>query len=127
MNISAAVLLGAFAYTLTNFVKSLRGGDVNGMVTQVAAWGIGLAVVFLGSAAHVTSGWKLLNGVRLNDLDFASKLMVGVLYSSLFGFGDQIISGFDNTRTSAKPPLVPPGLVARHGYRQDGTFVTDQT
>jgi hypothetical protein len=121
MNISAAVLLGALAFTLTDFVKSARGRDVNGVVTQVTAWAIGLIVVFLGSAAHVTSGWKVINGVRINDLDVWSKVIVGVLYSSLFGFGNQIVSAIDGTRSSAKPQIVPPPA-GRHVAQPDGMF-----
>lgn len=107
MNIGATVLIGSLIFVLTNLVKSARGGDTNAVVTQVAAFAIGVGVIFLASAASVTSNFAF-NGHLLNNLGWASKVFIGLLASSLFGAFNKVLGAIDNTRTSATPDLLPP-------------------
>lgn len=107
MNIATVLLIGALIYTLTGLYKMVEAKNWSGVRTQVAAFAIGLAVVFLASASEVVGTWDL-NGTPLNDMDFATKLFVGLLASSLFGAFNDLTAAIDQTRSSNKskePPL----------------------
>lgn len=108
MKFAEIALLGALIFTLTNFVKSVRGQEWNAALTQLTAFGVGIVVIFMGSAAHIT-GRLVINGQKLNDMDFWSKAFIGLLATSLFSVVDVTHAAFDGTRSSAKPNLLEPG------------------
>jgi hypothetical protein len=89
-----------------NLLKYLRSGDVNGIVTLGGAWLVGIAVVFLASAAKVTQGWDL-NGVALVDWDWATKVMIGVQATSLFAvLPFDFKKAFDKSDSAKTPQLL---------------------
>lgn len=101
MNIGAVVLIGALIYTLTNLFKAVKAKNTDVVITQLAAFAIGIVVIFLASASEIVGIWRL-NGVLLNNMDWASKLFVGLLASSIFGAFNDITAAIDGTRTSSK-------------------------
>lgn len=101
MNIGVALLIGALIYTLTNLYKAVEAKDWIAVRTQVVAFAIGIAVVFLASLSSVVGTFDL-NGVTINDMDWATKLFIGLLASSLFGAFNDLTAALDNTRTSDK-------------------------
>lgn len=107
MNIGAAVLIGALISTLLDLVRYAKAKDVNGVSTLLAGFAIGVAVIFLASASKVTSTYRF-NGIALDNLDWASKVFVGMLAVGLFAKVVDITKAIDSSRTSAKPFLVPP-------------------
>lgn len=99
MNIAAVVLIGSLVYTLTNLWKMLQAKSWDGVKNQVAAYVIGVGVVFLASAAAVTGSYDI-NGIALNNYDWQSKLVFGLLASSLFGAFNDLTAAVDQSRSS---------------------------
>lgn len=109
--VSVAGLL-ALIYIVVNFLKFLANagkdrGALSSAVTQALVWIAGILVIWLASAAKITQGLEVW-GTTLGQLDFPSILLGGLMAGSLASTGNQVLSAFDNSRTSAAPPLVPP-------------------
>lgn len=107
MNIGAAVLIGALISTLLDLIRYAKAKDANGVATLLAGFTTGVAVIFLASASKVTSTYRF-NGIALDNLDWASKVFIGMLATGLFAKVVDITKAIDSSRTSAKPFLVPP-------------------
>lgn len=101
MTIAAVVLIGSLVYTLTNCWKMVKSKNWDGLTNQLAAFVIGVGVVFLASAASVTGTYEI-NGTTLDAYDWQSKFIFGLLASSIFGAFNDITAAIDNTRSSAK-------------------------
>ena len=101
MEIAAVVLIGSLIYTLTNLWIMVKGKNWTGVQNQTAAFAIGVGVVFLASAASVTGTYQI-NGTTLDAYDWQSKIIFGLLASSLFGAFNDIAAAIDNTRSSSK-------------------------
>lgn len=99
MSVASVVLIGSLVYTLTNAWKMVQAKNWDGLKNQIAAYVVGVGVLFLASAASVTGSFEI-NGTSLNDYDWQSKLVFGLLASSLFGAFNDLTAAIDNTRTS---------------------------
>lgn len=112
MDFVPAVAMIALIVKLVDFARYLRAGDLNGVVTQLAAWTAG-AVGMLLMSKTVWATAVPVNGTPLNQLGVWSIVFAGVtLASSASAFND-IKSAIDNTDSAAVPTLLPPRL-ARH-------------
>lgn len=100
-----ATLIGALAYTLTNWAKRIRGGDWNGVVTQLAAWGAGIVAVLLVDAANIADAMPVY-GTTLGKLDAAGLVIVGLLLASPFGVIHDVKQALDQHGRSDEPNLV---------------------
>lgn len=105
-----AVILAAIALLaskLVEFAKYVRNGDVNGAVTLFIVWIVGVIVIFLASAAVVTQD-LILPGLSqpLVDMDFWSKVFLGMIATSFISFGYDVKKAVDGTDSAATPPLV---------------------
>ena len=108
---SVATLL-AFVFVLVNFVRNVlalrkaRDAEaINSVVTQMAAWGIGIAVVFVCAAAEVANNIAFF-GTALKDMDTFSKVIVGFALASGGSVVNDFFAARDNSRTSANPALI---------------------
>lgn len=106
MSIAAVALIGALIYKLVDFGKLVTSKNVNGVVTQLVAWVVGVGVVFLASAADVTNKFAF-NGVVLSDLDGGSKVFLGLLATSIFSAVYDLKSALDNDDSAKTAPLLP--------------------
>jgi hypothetical protein len=102
--IPIAVLL-ATVKKLVDFVRFLRAGDVNGVITQVAAWAAGFLVVALAAHTPWAAG-LVFGGFALSKLGVAAQLLVGVTVGSAASFGKDVVAAVDNSQSAAVPPLI---------------------
>jgi hypothetical protein len=101
MTVGILALIGGLTYTLTTFFKRLLPANLNGWQTQLMGFVVGEAVVFLAAAATITSSFQF-NGTALSDLDFWSKVLVGLLGTALFAVVPaDLMKSIDNTRSGA--------------------------
>lgn len=113
---TSVLALGSVIYMAVNFVKYLRAGDWNGVLTLLLAMVVGSLVVWLASAADVSEHLKIISdGPEIGDYDAGSIIFAGIALASTFSLVADLRSAFDNTDTANKPPLVPPAADARRG------------
>lgn len=103
--VAGAVLLAALIWAFVDFLKNLRAADWNATVTQLIVWASGVAGVFLIGATQFAKDTHI-NGQVLTDLDGASKLVVGLLFSSLASGAYQVKKAVDSSDSAKQPPLV---------------------
>lgn len=97
MQITVILLLIVLAKKVLDFIKYAANGDINGAVTQFVAWAVGVATVYLSSAANV------------QDLD--ADAWQRVLWGMYLGSGASVAT--DTIKAIAKAPLQPPLLQPR--------------
>lgn len=94
--------------SIINFIKFIRAKDTNGLVTQLSVWVAGVVVVLLAAetdwASTINVGDQLLG-----DLNFASKLFVGLTIASVAMFANDLRAAIDGGDSSRKPKLMHPG------------------
>lgn len=99
------LVLSSLVKKLTDFLKYALNADVNAIVTQIAAWLIGVAVAFVGAKSDW--GHQLaVNGINVADLNNWSLLLVGVNLASLAGVGWDVIKAVDSSNSAAVPNLL---------------------
>ena len=104
----SGALLGATVYMLVNFVKYLKAGDWNGVLTLLLAMLVGVFVVWLGGQADVTSHLKpVTDAGELGTYDAGSVVLVGIALASTFSVVKDFIAARDNTDSAQKPKLIP--------------------
>lgn len=96
--------LVALAWKLVDTVKSARSKDWNAVITQLAVWAAGVAVVWVGAATTWASGVEI-QGVLMSDFDWAEKVLFGASLLSIGSVGYDFKKAFDNTDTAKLPPL----------------------
>lgn len=100
MDIAPLALIGGLIYALTTFARRLLPANLNGWQAQLLSFAIGTGVVFLVSAAKVTSS-VAINGTALNDYDAYSKIVLGLLATGLFAVvPNDLMKAIDNNRNS---------------------------
>lgn len=107
MEIALLATLVALAWKLVDTVKALRAGDVNIVVTQLAVWGAGVLVVWLGSETRWGDSIDI-NGVALTHLNTAEIVLLGMCLLSAGSVLYDFKKAVDNTDSAAFPPLLPP-------------------
>jgi hypothetical protein len=113
MPIVPLALLGALVYAFINVLKYAQARQWGAVLTQVCTWAGGIAAVFLVSASKIGETIKFTTGTAtdrhsytLTTLDTMSKLVLGLLASSLFATAfNQFIKARDNNDTAATPSL----------------------
>ena len=103
----ATGLMALFVKQALDFVKHLRGGDWNAVITQVAAAVVGFLTVLL--FAHSQFGIATIPGldVPVKDLGVGEMAIAALTLFGIAGFVNDRQAAVDNTRTSATPPLLP--------------------
>src|SRR5262245_54373513 len=100
-------LLGAFGKKALDVLKYLSAKDWNAAATQVAAWAVGTATVFVASGANLFEN-TVLPGLdqTFADLNSWSKVLLGSSILSLLGvLGVDFVKAVDNTQSAAFPKL----------------------
>lgn len=100
------VALGTIVFSFVNFLKFVSGKQWNAALTQVIAWCAGIAGIFLMAETQFASGISV-GDTRLDVLDGASKLVLGLVATSLLSTVNEIKKAIDNTDSAATPPLLP--------------------
>lgn len=101
------LLVGAaMVAMLVDVIRSAKGGDWNGVITPVVAFGAGVLVAWLLRESDFGAGIKLGDtGKTVADINGASLVLVG------FAFGAFAAKGVDTISAIAKRPNTKPSLV----------------
>lgn len=100
------IVLGAFVKKAVDFVRGLRGKDMNVVLTQLFAWLTGIVVVWLAAHIDFASAVEVAN-VSLDQMSLWTQAALGVLLGSGASVFQDGLKAIDNTQSEAKPKLVP--------------------
>jgi hypothetical protein len=101
------VLLASLVMTVTNFVKYVRALDVNGIVTQVVVWTVGVGTTVLAAHSDLIGRWVITGtDLALNQTDGSTQLLIGLTVASVASQFREIQKAIDRFDTAAKPELV---------------------
>ena len=100
------LVLGAFVKKAVDFVRGLRGRDMNLVLTQLLAWVTGIVVVWLSAHVDFASAVEVSN-IQLDQMSLWAQAALGILLGSGASVGQDILKSVDNTQSEAKPKLVP--------------------
>lgn len=95
----------ALIWKVVDFAKLVRSKDVNGIVTQLAVWGAGVAVFFLLASTDFANGIRIGNMV-LGHLNGASVVLIGLSAGSTGSVLYDYKRAFDRSDTATMPSLV---------------------
>jgi hypothetical protein len=104
--LTAAVLFGAFVLKLVDFIKSAAARDANGLTTIVIGWLAGVGAVFVFSLTQWADEIRV-GDETLQDLSGASKIVLGLVATSVAGYFYDVKKALDRTDTASTPRLLP--------------------
>jgi hypothetical protein len=105
---TTATLVALALYTAQNLIRYLRARDANGTLGILLSWAGGLGVAEWLAHASVTSSLHFIDGApAIGVLDFGSLLLLGLALGSVPTAVADYLKARDNTRSSAKPALIP--------------------
>jgi hypothetical protein len=110
MDLGSLVLgvAGMIAITMkvTDFLKQVTNlpGSKRAVLTQLAAWAGATAVVFLYSASDFGPN-VVIGDVAVNDMAWASKVVLGLAIGSAGSAAVDFKKAVDNSDSAAVPPL----------------------
>lgn len=105
MEFVPVVAMAALTLKVIDFLRYLRAGDMNGVLTQLAAWIAGVLVVLLVAQTN----WS--DGIAIGDMNLAalgiwSQIFFGLSAGSGASFIKDTLKAVDNTNSAAIPILV---------------------
>lgn len=104
MGFTAAGGLVALVYSFTNFLRYLSSKQWRSVITQGIVWASGLGGVFLFSVTQWSADVSL-GGRSLQSLSSGSKIVVGLLFSSLASVFTDVKKAIDGSDSASVPPL----------------------
>lgn len=106
MEIVGFLALATLVIKIVGVIKAI-GKDTNYVVTQVATWVVGTAVLFLAAAAEVTQH-ILLPGfpTPLGSMDGVSVVLAGLVLGSSAAFAYDVKKARDNSDSATEPALL---------------------
>lgn len=107
MEFAPIVALGTLVYTFVIFLKNLSAQQWRPVLTQVIAWLAGIGGIFIMAATQFADGISV-GDATLAGLDFWSKLVVGLLATSLLSTLHEFKKAIDRTDTAAVPDWFEP-------------------
>ncbi len=106
MEFIPAVAMATLTLKIIDFLRYLRGGDINGMLTQLFAWLAGVLVVLLVAQTDWADGIAI-GDMSLATLGFWSLVFYGLSAGSGASAVKDFLKSVDNHNSSAIPVLVP--------------------
>ncbi len=94
--------LGTLVFTFVLFLKNLSAQQWRSAITQVVAWVAGIAGVFMMAATQFASGITI-GDTTIDRLSFWSKVVVGLLATSLLSTANEFKKAIDRSETAAAP------------------------
>lgn len=109
MEFAPTVAMVALIIKLIDFTRYAKSRDLNGVITQLCAWGAGVAVaVFVARTDWAPS--IVMGGKPLSQLNSWSLVFAGLFAGSTASVGkDVLYKSLDNHTTSAIAPLLRSG------------------
>lgn len=95
----------ALIWKIVDFAKACRVRDVDAIVTQLATWGAGVAVMYLLAATDF-AGQVMIGDARLDALNAASVALVGLSVGSTASAAYDFKRAVDRSDSAAQPSLV---------------------
>ncbi len=92
---------------VVDFLRYLVAANVNGVITQLAAWAAGILVLLLVSHTN-WAGAVIIGGFPLSKLGVWSLVFYGMATASAASVGKDALKAVDNSQSAAVPPLVGP-------------------
>lgn len=96
------ILIGAFIFTLVNFLRSASAKDWDSVKSAVIAWVVGIAAVFTFAQSDFADQIKVM-GLSLAQANVFTKVIFGLMATSLFGVVHTAIQAIDGTQSAALP------------------------
>jgi hypothetical protein len=106
MTVTPIVLLGTLVFTFVNFLRFLVGRDWSSVLTQLIAWGAGVAAVFLVKETPFAHGVTIAN-MPMDKMGFWSSLVVGLMATSLLSTVNEVKKALDANDSAKVPSLIP--------------------
>lgn len=111
MDLSKAALLIAAVLGITEFTKAIGpanwfnsvNGKVNSRAAAITALVVGQTATFL-VAATVWAHAEVLNGHPLDQINVASKVLVGLFVAGAAAFGDRVLNAVKNVGANQVNP-----------------------
>lgn len=102
------LLVGAaMVAVLVDVVRSARSQEWNGVITPLAAWAIGILIVFLLGESDFGSDLPIGDtGHTVGDVNGFSLILLGFAFGSVAAKGVDLIKAVDNTDSQKRPPLI---------------------
>lgn len=100
-------LLIALVFTTINWLRYLAGRDWNGVITQLCVWAGGVAAVFLFGSSDFGDATIPGTSITFESANGWSLLFIGLTIGSAASAFTEVVKAVDQTRTSAKPKLIP--------------------
>jgi hypothetical protein len=94
--------LGTLVFMLVVFLKNLTAKQWGSVVTQLVAWGAGIGGIFLMAETTFASGISI-GDQNLADLPFWSKVLVGLLATSVLSVGNEFKKAIDRSDSAMVP------------------------
>lgn len=108
MEVFSAAALVALLKKLVDLLRQLRGGDYNGVLTQLFVFAGGIGLIWLAAASPLMGG-VAVGGVTISDFDWAAKVLAGLaLGASASAYILDTQKAVDNTQSAALPALFSP-------------------
>jgi hypothetical protein len=110
--ISASVLLGAFTLKLVDFIKYLKNGDANGLLSLGLTWIAG----FVAVQVFVETQWGdevMMGRHSLDQLDTVSKIVLGLVVPTVASLLYDAKKAVDRTDSASTPRLTREAEVER--------------
>jgi hypothetical protein len=123
MNVADLVGLLALLVKVVDTARYATAKQINGVVTQVIAWGLGVGGVFAVAqtqwAAHISVG----NGTTLAHQGAFSLVAIGLSISSSGSVLKDLQAALDSTNTAVVPPLLKSALGRASGVVSEAEAV----
>jgi hypothetical protein len=107
MQFTLIIALGTLVYTFVIFLKNLTAQQWSSAITQAIAWCAGIGGVFIMAATQFAGGISI-GDMTLDRLDFWSKVLVGLLATSLLSTLHEFKKAIDRTDTAVVPEWFEP-------------------
>lgn len=108
MEFIPVVAMAALTLKIVDFLRYCRAADLNGILTQLAAWIAGVVVVLLVAQTDWADGIGI-GDMDLGTLSFWSLVFYGLSAGSGASFVKDSLKAVDNSNSAAIPTLVPAG------------------
>jgi len=106
MEFVPVVAMAALTLKLMDFVRYLKAGDSNGVITQFAAWVIGVVVTVLVAQTDWADGISV-GDMTLGTINIWSLIFVGLAAGSTASVVKDVgYKALDNNNTAAIPTLL---------------------
>ncbi|GAA4607357.1 hypothetical protein GCM10023107_81050 [Actinoplanes octamycinicus] len=102
MEFVPVLALGTLVFTLVLFLKNLSARQWGSVVTQLIAWAAGIGGVFLMASTSFAAGITI-GDQSLDALSVWSKVLIGLLATSLLSVGNEFKKAIDRSDSAAAP------------------------